>query len=176
MGGPIDLGDLLAFLSRSSSWTCTACGKYGTGFASWREHRDASPDCVTEQDDHVHVTAGPPDAAGPVADPADTLLPMVRWWTVVDVDGREIRLKRRPYVPGDVWIVYGEAERLHSLAFAATRDGPLLWTVPVGREVRRGDRILLPAASGGQVSVAVDTRTRAVCQLPGCGCSGEAHA
>lgn len=51
----MDLDDVLRFLSRSASWTCGPCGKYGTGFASWSAHREASPDCAAEQDREDHA-------------------------------------------------------------------------------------------------------------------------
>lgn len=61
------LGEAIAvdhreFVSDSASWTCRACAKYGTGFASWSAHREASPSCATgdKWNDHVHVSfAGP---------------------------------------------------------------------------------------------------------------------
>lgn len=198
MTEPIDIGDLLSFLGRASSWTCGACGKYGRGFASWREHEQASPECEVENARidarrHVHIDMRPEAVSTKLTDAdrktggMDTVvsamlneapMPVARFWTVVDVNGNELRPReRRAYLPGAEWVVYVEADRVHALAFSETASSPIFLTVPVGRAVKRGDRITIAGpASGGEFPVNVDTRRRAVCELTDCDCSGEAHA
>ncbi len=103
---------------------------------------------------------------------------VIRWWTALDAEGKELRKERRPYLRGDLWWCGGEAPKITAMGFSATRTGPFLEKVPVRTLAQRGDRI---AVATPQPITGEDTELRLVralpkvCELPACGCSGLEH-